>query len=413
VEPQWINAYTLLVLRLNQAIAHHTQNTMLLDYYGPPDMEAQVAQEAPRPPRLLLEDIEGLRNTLGIQTIEPPRTAYLTKLLTAYETLSRRLAGERIPLREQAWTCFDIQVELLPESDFEYAHSLYDEALRGDGTLAERLAQWGKHYTVPQAKVHLIPAMIQQAVREAHRRTHAIIPLPPTDEVEIAPIRGQPVRAMAHYLGNYRSRILINPDYPFNISDLLYVVCHEAYPGHLAELMLKEQFLLHQKGYGEQAVSFLITPPFVLSEGIALWAHEVVFPSAEAEAWLAEHIYPQVGILPDGSDLKKIQHANDILFGVRCNAALMLDDGYSEPEVLRYLMRHALLDETGAHRALQSLQRPYCEAYPFTYFYGRRLLAPFLQGQHRDTILRRLLTHQCLPSDFAQGGVMQPKGELQ
>lgn len=402
MDPYWIKTYTLFVLRLNRAISERTGNDTLLDYWGPPELQTQVTQEEVLAPAILLDTLHHLRDTLPAQTIPSERRRYLTQLLTAYETLSRRLAGERIPLREQAWTCFDIQVDLLPTSDFEHAHALYDETLRGDGTIAERVAQWGKHYTVPQAKVHLIPTLVQQAVREAHKRTTAIIPLPPTDEVEIEPIRGQPVRAMAHYLGNYRSRILINPDYPFNIADLLYVVCHEAYPGHLAELMLKEQVLLHQKGYAEQAVSFLITPPFTLSEGIALWAHEMVFPGEEAEAWLAENIYPEVGIVPDGSDLKKIQHANDILFGVRCNAALMLDDGYTEQEVTRYLMRYALLEEAGANRALQSLQRPYCEAYPFTYFYGRRLLAPFLQGQQRATILAHLLTQQCLPSDFAQ-----------
>lgn len=401
MDPHWIETYTLFVLRLNRTIAERTGNDTLLDYWGPPDLQAQVAQEEVLNPAILLSDLHHLRDTLPAQTIPAKRSRYLTKLLGAYEILCRRLAGESIPLREQARHCFDIEVAMIPDSRFEAAHALYDEALAGEGTLAERVAQWRTHYTLPQEQRHLLPAFIQKAVREAYQRTTAIIPLPENTEVEMEPIYGYPVRALAHYLGNQRARILINPDYPFNLADLLYVVCHEAYPGHLAELMLKEQALLQEKGYGEQAVSFLITPPFVLSEGIALWAHELIFPGDTAEAWLADHIYPTVGIVPDGSDLKKIQEANDILFGVHSNAALMLNEGYSEEEVRRYLMRYALLDEAGVHRALQTLQRPYCEAYPFTYYYGRRLLADALRGEHRHTTLTRLLTEQCLPSDFA------------
>ena len=65
----------------------------------------------------------------------------------------------------------------------------------------------------------------------------SVIALPDDAEVTIEPITGYPIRALADYRGNHQSRILINPDYPFNIADLLYVVCHEAYPGYLAELI--------------------------------------------------------------------------------------------------------------------------------------------------------------------------------
>lgn len=401
MNPHWTDRYTLFVLRLNRVIAERTGNDTLLDYWGPPDLQAQVAKEAPLAPALLRDALYPLRDTLPAQTIPPERSRYLEKRLAAYDILCRRLAGEAISLREQARHCFDIEVEMIPESRFDAAHALYEEALSGKGTLAERLAQWRSHYTLPPDKSHLLPDLIRKAVQEAHRRTTAIIPLPENADVEMEPIYGYPVRALAHYLGNQRARILINPDYPFNLADLLYVVCHEAYPGHLAELMLKEQHLLQQKGYAEQAVSFLITPPFVLSEGIALWAHELIFPVAEAEAWLAEHIYPEVGVMPDGSDLKKVQDANDALFGVHGNAALMLNEGVSEEEVRRYLMRYALLDEAGVERAFQTLRRPYCEAYPFTYYYGKRLLAEALTGEQRYDTLTRLLTEQCLPSDFA------------
>jgi hypothetical protein len=43
-----------------------------------------------------------LMNTLGEQDFEPQRSAYLTKQLTAFETVCRRLNGESFSLNEEA-----------------------------------------------------------------------------------------------------------------------------------------------------------------------------------------------------------------------------------------------------------------------------------------------------------------------
>jgi hypothetical protein len=163
--------------------------------------------------------------------------------------------------------------------------------------------------------------------------------------------------------------------------------------------MLKDEVLVQQQGYLEQRVGLLSTPPSVISEGLALLAHELLFAPEEAEEWLAEHIYPDAGMQPDGSDLTKIQRATDLLLGVSCNAAWLLSEGRPDTEVKEYLMRYALVNEETALRLLASLRRPFHEAYTFTYFYGRQLLEPSLQGPQRQERLYQLLTQQILPSD--------------
>ncbi|WP_157507838.1 hypothetical protein [Ktedonobacter racemifer] len=45
------------------------------------------------------------------------------------------------------------------------------------------------------------------------------------------------------------------------------------------------------------------SPGYVISEGLALQAHAMIFAPGEAEAWLAEHIYPEADIHSDHSDL--------------------------------------------------------------------------------------------------------------
>ncbi|HEY0736026.1 MAG TPA: hypothetical protein VGD69_14020 [Herpetosiphonaceae bacterium] len=398
----WLHQYILLVLRLNKLIAAHTHDPSLLDYYGPAEHQAYVDQEPLTPATRLVQAARMLQDTLREQGFATERATYLGKLVHALETVSRRVAGEHIALREQARSCFDLHVDYVPETFFDQAYALYDDALPGHGDIAQRLHQWQAHYTVPSARAQLLPTLIQRALSEARRRTHRVIALPGNDHVTIEPIRDQPVRAMAHYLGSYRSRLLINPEYPFNIADLLYVVCHETYPGHVAELILKEEHLIRQREYREQQVSFLLTPPFVISEGIALWAQELIFPKEEAAIWLAEHIYPEVGIVPDGTPLNQVHQATDLLWGVRCNAALMLDEGQPSDTIVQYLRQYALLDQVEAQRALQALQRPFCEAYIFTYWYGHQLLKPWLTGSQRNTRLKHLLIEQVLPSDLTQ-----------
>lgn len=396
---RWLHDYTVLALRLNKAV-WQSNSYQPVEEYRPPEWEEQVLHELVHPADVLLRDVQQLQETLPLQALEPQRTAYLAKQLCALETASRRLLGERFSLQEQARRCYDLEIAWLPESLFEQAYTLYDEALPGRGSIASRLHRWQESLTLPPEKAQLLPSFFQQALTEALLRTQELVPLPADTSTEIQTLVDRPARAMARYLGNHRSRVYLNPAVPFPLSDLFYVLCHEGYPGHLAEFVLKDEFLVQRWGYLEERVLLPCSPRYVISEGLALLAHEMIFAPGEAETWLAEQIYPEAGMPSDHSDLTKIHRAKDLLFGVSCNAAWLLEEGRPQAEVLDYLMRYALLSEEAARRELASLQRPFYEAYIFTYFYGRRLLEPFLQGPQRKARLRQFLTEQMAPSDL-------------
>lgn len=396
---RWLHDYTVLALRLNKAVWQST-SYQPVEEYQPPEWDGQVLHEPVHPADLLLRDAQQLQETLPLQQFEPQRTAYLTRQLGALETVSRRLLGEHFSLQEQARRCYDLDIDWLPESIFEQAYTLYDEALPGHGSIASRLHHWQESLTLPPEKAYMLPSFFQRALTEALLRTKALIPLPADTYTEIQDLVDRPIWAMARYLGNHRSRVYLNSAVPFPLSDLFYVLCHEGYPGHLAEFVLKDEILIQQRGYLEERVLLPCSPRYVISEGLALLSHEMIFAPMEAEAWLAEHIYREAGIRSDHSDLTKIHRARDLLFGVSCNAAWLLGEGHPQAEVLDYLMRYALLSEEVAHRELASLQRPFYEANIFTYFYGRRLLEPLLQGPQRKARLRQFLTEQTAPSDL-------------
>jgi len=399
VSEHWLHDYIVLALRLNKATQQSTPYAPV-EEYQPPEWYEQVLHEPVQSADLLVRNAAELQETLPLQPFESRRRAYLAKQLRALETVSRLLQGEHFSLQEEVRRCYDLDVDWLPESVFEQAYALYDEALPGSGSIAERLRQWQASFTLPAEKTSLLPSFFQRALTEAMLRTQALVLLPANTQTEIQTIVDRPARAMARYLGNHRSRVYLNPAVPFPLTDLFYVLCHEGYPGHLAEFVLKDEVLIQQKGYLEEQVLLPCSPRYVISEGLALLAHEMVFTPGEAEAWLAEHIYPDAGICPVNFDLTKIQRAKDLLFGVSCNAAWLLSEGRPDDEVLAYLMRYALVDEETARRELASLQHPFSRGNIFTYFHGRRLLSPLLQGPQRKVRLYQLLTEQTSPSDL-------------
>ena len=395
----WLHDYIVLVLRLNKATQQSTPYAPV-EEYQPPEWHEQVLHEPIQSADLLVRNAAELQETLALQPFESRRRAYLAKQLRALETVSRLLQGEHFSLQEEVRRCYDLDVDWLPESVFEQAYALYDEALPGSGSIAERLHQWQASFTLPAEKTSLLPSFFQRALTEAKLRTQALVLLPSDTQTEIQTIVDRPARAMARYLGNHRSRVYLNPAVPFPLTDLFYVLCHEGYPGHLAEFVLNDEVLIQQKGYLEEQVLLPCSPRYVISEGLALLAHEMVFAPGEVEAWLAEHIYPDAGIRPVSFDLTKIQRAKDLLFGVSCNATWLLSEGCPDDEVLAYLMRYALVGEETARRELASLQQPFSRGNIFTYFHGRRLLSPLLQGPQRKVRLYQLLTEQTSPSDL-------------
>ena len=66
----------------------------------------------------------------------------------------------------------------------------------------------------------------------------------------------------------------------------------------------------------------------------------------------------------------------------------------------QYLMQYGLMPEEYTRKNLEFLCDPFREGYIFTYFYGRRLMKPWLQGEDRRQVFLRFLTEQICPSDL-------------
>ncbi|HEX4816072.1 MAG TPA: hypothetical protein VFV66_25285 [Nonomuraea sp.] len=377
----WQHDYAMLALRVNRLLGGAA-----LVYRGREEWRAQAASEEQPPPGRLADDAERL--------LETAPSRYLAAQVRAMRTVARRLDGERLPPAAYARACLGVDVRSVPESVFEEAHAELDAALpKGPGSLAERYQAWQAAHTLEP--IERLPDLVARAVAETRARTNAIVPLPEGEVVSCRLVEGASFHAAGAYEGGQRSTIHINRAVPFNLADLLYVVAHEGHPGHIAEWLLRE---IHLADREDERVRFMLSPPFVLSEGLGLVAEEVLFPGDEAQEWLNRHIFPEVRINPGQGDFAAIHHAKTVLWGVWGNVALLAAEGRPAAELAAYLARWSLYTEREVEQALGALKPSPMSPYVFGYFHGWELVRPW--AAFDPSWIRRLLTEQLLPADL-------------
>jgi hypothetical protein len=378
----WLHAYATLALRIDRHLSAAGGTALIYD--GPQEWRAEVAAEEPVQPARLAEECEALRQRIPV---DGARATYLASQLTAMRATALQLTGFDVAFAEHARQCLGVPIAPAPEDLFADAHARLAAALPpGSGSPAERLHAWQQAHTVPADR---LPELVRRAIAETVRRTRSIVELP--EEVQVD-VRLDPGPHRGHFAGGNRGTLHVSEAQPFNGADLLYVVAHEGFPGHIAESMLKD---IHLADRPEHRIRFMISPPFVVSEGLGLHAQEIAFPGDEAQRWLAD----ELGIAVDG-DLAAIHDARNALWGAWGNAALLAGEGRPDPEIAGYLTRWALLTEAEAAWAVGFLRSPAMRAYVLGYFHGWRLLRHWLDHQDRLARVRRLLTEPVLPADL-------------
>jgi len=384
--------YLRLTLEIHKHIDGYTEG-----YYGPAELRAEVEATPPLPAASLLAGVQRLQDS--IPTADPARAAYLTATLRAIECTVHMLAGETFDYLDEVARIYDIQPRLVAEERFTAAHHALDTLLPGGGPLGERLAVWRKGFEIDTG--HAL-ALLELARAETRRRTAAFIDLPNDESVTITLVQGQAWSAYNWYLGGGRSLIEFNTDIPLSALALLGTFAHEGYPGHHTEGMLKEIALFRGRGYGEQAVSMLHSPAAVISEGIATTALDVIFPDDSHYAWTTEVLLPAAGLPVEAglaARLQAIAEATAALRYVSANAAILYHTGQLDrPATLDYIQAYALSSAERAAQSFSFISHPLYRSYPFTYTTGYDLIAA---AGDRDTLFRRLLTKQVLPSQLS------------
>ena len=393
--------YILLGLRLDQ----HLPGTVD-GYFGPAELKATVDMEQLRSPARLADDAAALRSRLDAEVNDPDRRHWLDLQLVALETLARVKAGEEISYLDQVARCLSLHPERRPDALFEDAAARLEEALPGEGTLAERLAAEDAAWTVPPDQVSAVVDVLVPRFRD---RAAAKFGLPDGEALRVSLVREQPWSGYNWYDGGLRSRVDLNLDLPIRLPNLVGTVAHETYPGHHLEHATKEQVLVEGLGRLEASILLINTPECLISEGLANAGIAFAAPPDEMADFLIE-LAPVAG-LPMARDADALRAAaarysavaelRAILAEARINAALMLHvDGLPREQAITYQVDLGRTNPDTAAKRIDFIAHPLWRLYDYVYTEGEALLKAWLDvvpRDDRDARFGRLLREQLTP----------------
>lgn len=396
----WLENYTLLALRIDKAV-RNLGDWFVDFYYGPKYLKRTVEKENIKSSNFLLNEAIKLNNSLKDQAFTSKRKNFLEKQVKAMKMITRILANKDIPLEEQIETCLDIEFKWASEEHFEKGLKLFDQGLPGKGNIKERYREWNNLNQFSTEKVGIIENIIEDVLLELRKRTKNLFDLPVEEEVEVSIVTEKNWGAANWYLGDFSSLMELNIDYPVDLFSLVPLLCHEIYPGHHTEFSFKEEYLVSDYRYSENQIFIINSPQLVIAEGIAEVAFEMIFTYKGAANWLEKNIYKKLNIKTDNVDLSKLFKASRInaIDQISGNVIIMLNNGCSPDEIVRYIQKYTLRSEETAKKLINSLQAsPYKKIYNFSYFWGKRLIKRVIKEQNEVEIFKRLLKEQVYPS---------------
>ena len=232
---KWENAnvFVELALSIDQHFSGYVDA-----YYG----SQEIPQTLERKGKIPLKELEGIASDLfnsitRDSSLSPARKEYLKGEVGAMQTTLRILQGEALGIIEEVQSLYGLTPSWTDETVFEEAHRALEELLPGSGPLADRVQTFRDQF---QVSVEIATPIIKRLANDLRTRTRQRFHLPPDESCEYEFVSEKPWGAYNWYLGNYKSRIDFNLDYPIRIYTLPNFITHEAYPGHHTEHSIKE-----------------------------------------------------------------------------------------------------------------------------------------------------------------------------
>ena len=376
-----IERYLELCLRLGRHV-----DGLVDAYYGPSEIKDRVDAEELRDPAALAQDAASL--------LEEVDDGWLAAQLLGLETVARKLAGEEIAYEDEVERCYGVRPAWVPEETFEAVHRELDDALPGNGSLAERYQAWREHDTLDG---EALAGVYDRMLADVRARTRALFDLPEGESVEVEYVSDEPWSAFNYYQGGLRSRIAVNTDTPLTPDIVFELATHEAYPGHHTEHAWKEQIHVVEGGRLEESALMVGTPSSLVSEGIASLAGRILLGD-ERERVVAAHV-EGTGVPYDSQVSRRVMEAIRSFDHVDGNIALLVHTrGGSEEDALEYSMTWALRSRKRAEQAIRFVFDPLWRSYITTYSAGYELCSKWVGGD--PARFKRLLTEQLTPADL-------------
>jgi len=351
-----------------------------------------------------LIDSDNLLNKLDLQSCDIKRERYLEKFISAMRTSIELLNGIEISIKDQFLKLYDVALQPANESELKNLKSEYDEAYEGPGSLEERLDYLRMTRKVPEANVF---TLFKKALNIVRKQTNKLFTNLLLEEehisIDLVEKTNDEIKWSYYnwYLGNYHSRIEVNPKYAMYWTSFLSAASHEGYPGHHTEFVLNEKKLFRELNQFEHSILILHSPKMIISEGIANLANSMLYSNREsAEIGLREFC---LGVSKEAS-LEKIILQDKLKTKIPIfwyNFAYhAVVDKYSEEELIQYGKNVELFNEEVLKMELKRLSTPAYSRNAFLYNLGTNVIRHKYGKTPSVKEFQNLLVNPTLPSDL-------------
>ncbi|MBY8988017.1 MAG: hypothetical protein KGD61_06145, partial [Candidatus Lokiarchaeota archaeon] len=203
------------------------------------------------------------------------------------------------------------------------------------------------------------------------------------------------------YLGNYNSRLEVNPKFDMYWTVLLTYSAHEGYPGHHMEFSVKEKMLYRELNQFEHSILLVNSPKIVISEGIADIALNVLFSYREqAEIGLNEFCLDASKEYSLETMIAQNKVRNKLSLFWYNFAYHALIDNYTDEELFSYGRNYEIFGEDDLRNQIKRLNDPVYSKNAFIYNLGMNIIKKKYGEFPSAKDFRNLLINPILPSNL-------------
>lgn len=294
--------------------------------------------------------LEALAVRTGSEAESALRRDYVVEMVDSLLALITTFEEKPISFADRVARQIRVPTQLVPDAELEgYRRTIrekLDELGYAGGTLAEDFGRWEAQARIPKEAVL---DELKALIRESRERVSASMYPFAHEWMEPEGVTAVPFSAYCDYPTR---KVLLNLDFPYTRFSLKHLATHEAFPGHLVHMNLRERYVAEGKMPLDGAQVVTSSASSALFEGIAdngmFFLDWVDGPEDEL-----------------GVALQRLRSA------MRCNAAWMMHaEGLCLDEIVPLVADRALQDPVTARSRLAFLNHTLRAPFVYAYYGG-------------------------------------------
>ena len=321
----------------------------------PPELQKEAAGRK-ADPNAIIEQSSALIDRLDripvpARRLDAERYEWLRASLVSLRMQLQVKQGKKWPVVEEVALRYGFKPDFRPLSEYDPILARLDKQLSGPGTLTERITRLQDSASIPADKVQ---AVQDAAFKECRRRAAEHVTLPKGDSVERRWVTDPLFAGNNTYKGNGHSLAEFSSQYKWKVDQLLWVTCHEIYPGHHTHFAIRSAALRYGRNWPEFGIDQNYGPVIPAAEAVAESGVGLTFPIEDRIKFERDVLYPLAGLKMSKPDEWRAYWTGkfDMLGATASVAQLYLDGKLSKNDARQAFIKYRMMTPDGADKML-------------------------------------------------------------